>query len=255
MRLPRGYGQFCPVAKAAETLSERWTLLVVRELVTGSRRFSDLQRGIPLISPTMLSLRLRQLVDGGIAARLPVEGGRGNASWEYELTEMGRELGPLIHEMAVWGQRWALTELNREDLEPAYLMWACHKNMRPAALGEGRTLIQFEVTDGGSALRRWWILVDGDVELCLTHPGYAVDLTLWARCETLARICLGHVTPEAAVAAGAIRFEGSAELARSFPAWCPRSPIGDVPRPPGPAISLRPPGPPKRPARSSARRA
>jgi DNA-binding HxlR family transcriptional regulator len=222
----RGYGQFCPVAKAAEVLAERWTLLVVRELLAGSRRFSELRRGIPLISPTMLSRRLRELEDAGIITQI-------SPSRSYAVTPAGLELGPIIERLGVWGHRWATAELRREDTEPTYLMWAAHRCLRTEGLSAGRTVIAFELIDAPAGRRRWWLVAQGqEVDLCLTNPGLVEDVAVTVATQTLARVCLGHLSPEAALASGAVKLTGTPALARTFTAWCPRSNIADVPRPP-----------------------
>jgi DNA-binding HxlR family transcriptional regulator len=214
----KGYGQFCPVAKAAEVLGERWALLVVRELLLGSRRFSELRRGLPLISPTVLSQRLRELEEAGIVAR------GGPRASEYLLTPAGRELGPVVDRLGAWGQRWSIAGLRRHDLDPSYLMWAAYRTVRAGALPPGRFVIAFELMDAPAAKRRWWLVVeDGAVELCLRHPGGASDLTVSARTRALARLWLGQLAPEEAIASRLVVLEGDAALARSFPAWCPRS--------------------------------
>ena len=115
----RGYGQFCPVAKAAEILAERWTLLVLRDLLKGARHFNDLRRGLPLISPSVLAQRLKMLQEADIVRRVPASNGR---SWEYRPTRAGQELWPLIHEIGHWGQRWVRSRLTRNELHPGPLM-------------------------------------------------------------------------------------------------------------------------------------
>jgi DNA-binding HxlR family transcriptional regulator len=228
----RGYGQFCPVAKAAEVLCERWTLLVLRELLEGSRRFSELRRGLPQISPTMLSQRLRELEDSGLVLKRRVGGAPGAAAWEYHLSEAGRELGPIVDHLGAWGQRWAVAALRHVDFEPAYLMWAAYRTLRPDIFGPRRVVIAFELTDAPVSKRRWWLIVDdGEVDLCLKNPGFPVDLTVHGRTKTFALVCLGHVTPEEAVRSGSITFDGAPELARTFAAWCPRSTVADLARP------------------------
>ena len=216
----RGYGQLCPVAKAAEVLAERWTPIIVRELLNGSCRFNELRRGIPLISPGMLSQRLRALEDAGVIARHRVPGARGRSAFEYRLLPAGRDLRPLIDRLGRWGQRWA-TALRREDLDPAALMWAAHRCLR---VRRANAVIAFELIDAPASNRRWWMVVrDGQVELCLKNLGYTVDLTVSTKVRTLAEVWLGKLAAEAAVRAGAIRLEGAAALARTFAEWCPHS--------------------------------
>lgn len=218
----RGYGQLCPIAKAAEILAERWTPLIVRELLYGSRHFNELRRGIPLISPAMLSQRLRALEDAGIVERVSPA----RKATEYRLLAPGRALAPLIEQLALWGQRFAVQSLRREDLDAAYLMWALHRCLRVGALGRRDAVIRFELFDAPVAKRRWWLVVrDGEVDLCLKNPGFPVDVTVTANVSTLGSLWLGHLSPQAAVRSGAVSLEGAAPLVRTFPRWCPRSPL------------------------------
>jgi len=221
----RGYGQLCPVARAAELLAERWTPIIVRELLYGSRHFNELRRGIPLISPSMLSQRLRTLVDAGVIERCRIAGASGRSAWEYRLLPAGRDLGPLIEQFGLWGQRWATSGMRREDLDASSLMWAAHRCLRVDALRRAHAVLAFELLDAPANKRRWWIMVrDEQVELCVRNLGYAVDLTVSTRVRALADLLLGRLSPVAATRSGAIRLEGTAALARTFADWCPRSP-------------------------------
>ncbi|SRR6266540_886026 len=221
-----GYGQICPLAKAAEALCERWTLLILRELSFGSSRFGEIHRGVPMISPGMLSQRLKELEDAGVVVKRRAAGsGRpapGNVS--YELTAAGREVAQIMREMSAWGKRWAVAELRRDDMEPSYMMWLAHRTIRTAPLGDGRVVIAYELLDAPAGRRRWWLVVEpGNVDLCFKHPGFAVDLTVSTRLRPMAELLLGQFAPEAAVRSGAVRLEGTRALARAFAAWYPRS--------------------------------
>jgi len=223
----RGYGQFCPVAKAAEVLAERWTPLIVRELLAGSHRFSDLRRGLPLISPTVLSQRIKALQDADVLERRRGERAgaeaRADAGWEYHLTPAGEALRPIIDQLGAWGRRWIRQEIQREDLDPRFLMWAVRQKLDAGALPTRRLVLEFEFRDGPARQRRWWIVTQGgDVDLCLKHPGYPVDLTISSAVPTLARIYLRRLDPRAAVSAGLVRLQGTAALVRSFPRWYAR---------------------------------
>ena len=224
----KGYGQFCPVAKAAELVAERWMPLVLRELLAGSRHYGDLRRGIPLISPAMLSARLRELVDAGVVERTPTAPGR----WEYRLTEAGEELRPVIQAFGVWGQRWAQRELRSEQLDPELLVWVVRRRLNARDLGVSRAVLEFEFPEVALRHRRFWFLVEPDeVDLCLRHPGRAIDLSLCTSVRTLTRVFLGQIAPEAAVRSGDIVLEGARSLVRTFPRWCPRSPFAAHARP------------------------
>jgi DNA-binding HxlR family transcriptional regulator len=220
----KGYGQFCPVARASEVIAERWTPLVVRELLHGSTRFSQLRRGLPLISPTMLSQRLKTLEDAGLLHRRP--GAAPDAGWEYRLTDAGESLRPIIEQLGAWGQRWIQHEIRNEDLDPRFLMWAVHRHLDPDALPPGRVVLAFELRDGPIRLRRWWIMIcDGEVDLCLRNPGHPVDLTIAGARHTVARLYLGELDPCAAVASNDLILSGSPALARSFFRWYDRARI------------------------------
>jgi DNA-binding HxlR family transcriptional regulator len=220
----RGYGQFCPVSKAAEILAERWTLLVVRELLSGSRHFNELQRGIPLVSPTMLSERLRQLEAAGVIERHKGPGRSNRQTPEYRLTAAGQELAPVIEQLGIWGQRWAVDEIGRKDLEPAFLMWAMHRGLRPSVLGADLVVIAFDLMDAPANQRHWWLVIRNDqVDICLKHPGHHVAVTLTSKLGPLADVWLGHLRPETAVRAGSIKLAGEPQLVRRFREWCPQS--------------------------------
>jgi DNA-binding HxlR family transcriptional regulator len=219
------------VAKAAEIFAERWTPLVLRELLAGSQHFGQIQRGIPLISPTMLSKRLQELVGAGVIERRAAGGRQGADRWAYQLTGAGRELAPVIDQLGVWGQRWALQKLRREDLDPAHLIWAMHRRLDTAALGPGRVVIAFDLLDAPASRRHWWLVAsDGQVDVCLKHPGHAVDVTVASRMQALASVWLGHEQPRVAVSSGSIRLAGRPALIRAFQRWCPRSRLAHVAR-------------------------
>src|SRR5437868_12963224 len=147
------YHQFCPVAKAVELLDERWTLLIVRELVTGSERFNELRRGVPRMSPTLLSKRLSQLVRAGVIERL----GDGN-DVRYVLTPAGRELQPVVEALGIWGIRW-IGEIGDEDLDPKLLLWDMHRNVDYDAVRPGRPVVRFRFPVVRSATRDCWLVI------------------------------------------------------------------------------------------------
>ena len=175
----KGYGQFCPVAKAAEVFCERWTALIVRDLGAGSTRFSELQRGVPLMSRSMLSQRLQRLENEGVIERRPKDAGRG---WTYHLTPAGREFLPVVKALGVWGQRWSRRELADGEVDVSQLLWAMERFVRADAFGDRRTVVQFEFPDQPPNKRRWWFVNEaGEVHLCVKDPGFEVDLYLSAR--------------------------------------------------------------------------
>jgi DNA-binding HxlR family transcriptional regulator len=227
----QGYGQFCPVAKAAEIVAERWTPLVLRELLSGSRRFSDLHRGVPLMSRTLLAARLERLEDAGIVRSVPRPQGRGR---EYHLTAAGEELRPLVECLGEWGQRWARAELERGDLDPGLLMWDIHRGVNLDALPPERVVVRFEFR-GVPTTRRWprywWLVLERrEVDLCLKDPGYLVDIVVSTDLRALTRVWMGDVGLAETVRAGLIRLEGPRPLVRAFPTWLTLSSFAGVER-------------------------
>jgi DNA-binding HxlR family transcriptional regulator len=224
----KSYGQFCPVAKASELLAERWMPLVLRELLEGSRHYGQLRRGIPLISPAMLSTRLRELVDAGVVERTPDPAGRA----EYRLTEAGEELRPVIRALGIWGQRWAQRELKREQLDPELLVWVMRRRLDREQLGVPRAVLEVEFPEVPLKHRRFWFLVEpAGVDLCVKHPGRPVDLSVCTSVRTLTQVFLGQLDPASAVRSGDIVLAGSQTLAQTFSRWCPRSRFAEHARP------------------------
>ena len=227
MARKKGYGQFCPVAKAAEIVAERWTPLVVRELLCGSRRFNDIRKGVPLMSPSLLAQRLRELEDAGVIERGPSGTGSGA---EYRLTPAGEALRPVIENLGVWGQRWAQHTVEGGDLDPELLMWDVRRRVNVGALpAEQRTVIRFDIEGVPSKKSRWWLVVDrGEVDLCLKNPGYEVELQVSAHIRDLVDVWLGKAATKPAISAGALRLEGARPLVRSFPDWFALSSFADA---------------------------
>jgi DNA-binding HxlR family transcriptional regulator len=212
-----GYGQFCPIAKAAQVLAERWTPLVLRELICGSTRFNELRRGVPLMSSSLLAQRLRFLEQEGVVERRPAASGRG---FEYHLTGAGRELEPLIMMMGEWGARWVRSHLEPEDLDVTLLMWDMHRTVRPECFPARRVVVGFEFKDVPQNKRRWWLVSEGTAaDLCVTDPGYEVDLFLFADVRTMTAIWIGDVSLESALASGALEAHGPADLRRRLNSW------------------------------------
>ncbi len=211
MARPWSYGQFCPVAQAAEIIAERWTPLVLRELLLGSRRFNDLQRGVPLMPPATLAQRLKELQRSKL-----VEHREG----EYRLTAGGRALKPIVQALGQWGQQYAQRELGPRDLDAAFLMWDVRRWVVLRALPRRRVVIFFHFPEAPSGKRSWWLVVDrGQVDLCLKPPGYEIDLTVVSDVRTMMEVWQGSLGADGAVRSGRIRFEGTPELSRSFVKW------------------------------------
>lgn len=212
-----GYGQFCPVAKACEALGERWTVLVVRELLAGSRRYNDIKRGLTLISPTVLSQRLANLQARGIVARrLSAD----RKSWEYHLTDAGRELAPIVMALGQWGARWVRSQMSREDLDVELLMWDIRRTIDVQDLPAGRLVLHVEFTDLAKRFRRWWLVADGrEVDVCVEDPGRDVDVTFRTDLKTLTQVWLGDVSLRTAQATGRLQVNGAASYTRHLSKW------------------------------------
>lgn len=223
----KGYGQFCPVAKASEIIGERWTPLVLRELLCGSRHFNDLRRGVPLMSQSLLSQRLKALQRAGIIERVQEDGRAA-----YTLTRAGEELRPLIEGLGHWGQRWAPSLLEDEDLDAGLLMWDIKRNVDAGWFHEQRTVIAFDFTDVEGCEGAYWLVGSrGEVELCMKDPGFPVDLYVTSDLRTLTSVWLGRYDVGEAVAREDIELHGDRQLATSFRSWFTLSPMAKVERP------------------------
>ncbi len=214
-----GYGQFCPVAKAAEVVCQRWTPLILRELLLGSRRFNEIRRGVPTCSPALLSKRLRELQAAGVVTRDP----HGST---YELTESGHALYPLIQGLGEWGQRWARSDYGADELDPGLLLWDVRRFLQPGALGEGRVVVQFSFASVPASRRFYWVVLDArDVDLCITDPGHPVDVVIEAELRALTRVWMGDDRFLDAQRQGHITVRGPRDLARKIPEWFGQHPV------------------------------
>ncbi len=220
------YGQYCPIAKALELLAERWTLLIVRELLMGSRHFNDLRRGMPLIAPSVMSQRLKVLVDHGIVVREAEPNGR---AYDYHLTAAGEELRPLIDQLGTWGQRWSRSRMAEHDLDASLLMWDIRRNVKTQVL-PAQAVLFFEFPDAKKGMKHWWLVVrDGEVDLCLEDPGGEVDVTLVASLRTMTQIWMGDISLAQARVRGLLKVTGASALVRSLGKWLGPSPFAHVP--------------------------
>ena len=214
------YGQYCPVAKAVEVLGERWTLLVLRELLQGSRRFNELQRGLAKMSPSLLTKRLKELEAAGLILRLPVSGQK---SFEYELTQAGRELNPVIMELARWGLKWTRDSLERDELDIDLLMLDMQRNVNRALLPMSKVVVQFHFTDQ-TEFANWWLIFDHrEVDVCSIDPGVDADIYLNGALEDFIRYWIGDFNWEFARRERRILMRGHSALLREFPKWLSRS--------------------------------
>ncbi len=213
----KGYGQFCPIAKACEALGERWTMLLIRELLCGSRRYNDFKRGLPLISPTMLSQRLSTLLERGLIER---KRSNDQKSWEYHLTQAGRELEPIVMGLGEWGARWVRSQMSKNDLSVELLMWDMRRTINCAALPQRRIVLHFEFKDLDKKFNNWWMLAENNVvDLCIDDPGFDSDVTFVSDLRTMTQLWLGDTTLSGARSSGKLDVSGSSTLTRNIPKW------------------------------------
>lgn len=231
MARSKGYGQYCPIARAAEILTERWVPLIVRELNCGSTRYNQLQAGVPRMSSALLSARLKELEFSGIVERKPASNGRG---FEYHITEAGRALFPILESMGVWAQQWMREDLVAdENLDPDLLMWDIRRtvseNENPVP---GRFITQFQFSGVPVNRRRYWLMFDnGDVDLCIKDPGFEPDLFVSAHIRDIIKVWLGHVTLAHALRDSTISLDGGRDDVRKFRDWFSLSLFAPAARP------------------------
>jgi DNA-binding HxlR family transcriptional regulator len=218
MEKDAGYGQFCPVAMAAELVCTRWTPLVLRELMAGSTHFNDLRKGVPRMSPALLSKRLKDLEQAGIVERRSDPAGGGH---DYHLTQAGRDLRPVVETLGVWGQRWLETRVSLRNLDPSLLMWDMRRNLDPTPMPARRSTIQFLYPELQPSRRNWWLVVEPGVgtDLCGTDPGFEVDLYVETDLRTMTGIWMGLATVEQEVGAERMRLTGDRGLRQAMQRW------------------------------------
>lgn len=227
------YGQFCPVAKASELLGERWTLLILRELLLGSHRYSEFQRALSRISPSLLNKRLQQLQAAGIVIRKAQPGRKGH---EYFLTPAGKELAPIVETLAVWGMRWARGQLSDDELDVEFLMWDIQRRLQLDKLPDGETVFCF-IFDDLQRHKNWWLVVHrGEVDLCTENPGKDVDLYLSSTLRDLVQVWNGDIDIAVAQDQDLLRTQGDVRLAKSLSEWLGICKYADV-RPGDPALT------------------
>jgi DNA-binding HxlR family transcriptional regulator len=221
------YGQYCPLALAAELLCERWTLLIVSRLIDGCTQFNAIHRGVPRISPSLLSKRLDELERAGLVTRSAAHRG---APRIYTLTQAGRDLDPVIELLAVWGQHWG-RDMANDDLDPAFLVWSMHLRMDAARMPPKRTVLEFEFSGIQRELRRFWLVSEhGTIDMCLKHPGYEIDLQIRSDLRLFIEAWRGIRDLRKEIAAGRIRLIGPARLCKEFPQWLRLSSLAPYPR-------------------------
>ena len=209
------YGQFCPLAQAAQLLCERWTLLVVREMVAGSTRFNEIRKGVPKMSPSLFSSRLKQLVAAGV-----VEKSGGRASHIYNLTPAGLELRPVVELLGAWGHRWAPSKLNKIDLDAGLLMWDMRRTVDPAIFPKRRIVVQFEYSDAPKEARNWWLVAEkGEIDLCLNDQGFDVDIMIKCSLKAMTEVWVCQKRFRDAVKNGDIEVMGDSKLVNKLQDW------------------------------------
>lgn len=214
----KSYGQYCPIARAAEVFAERWTPIIVRNIALGCHTFTEILEGAPGLSRSLLVDRLRTLERSGIVVAEPNARGRGSV---YAFTEAGEELAEVCRTLGAWGERWM--SLEREHLDPVTVLWAKTRTWDVAKLPQPRVVIRFDLED---YRQRLWILVQpGGAELCAQPPGFEEDLVVETDCEALAHWHLGRLSYAAALRSGRVRVRGPRALVRSLPGWLPLSPF------------------------------
>ncbi|KQW45126.1 HxlR family transcriptional regulator [Nocardioides sp. Root1257] len=220
------YGDFCPVQMAAEVVADRWTPMIIRELVLGNTRFNDIARGLPGISRSLLVQRLRHLEKNGVLETWPSPTGRGN---EYHLTPAGRDLERVIDSFGRWAIEWLFDDMRPQDVPPTTLMWWMHRRVDPARFPPHRTVIEWRHT--GPAVQVIWLVLDRqEVSVCMVHPGFDVDVVVSATTDTFADVFQGYCTWQEAVADGRIEAAGPPRLLSALPRWFLWSPWSQVTR-------------------------
>jgi len=220
------YLQFCPIAKASELLCEKWTLLIIRELLMGGKRFNDFQRGMAAISPTMLTKRLNELTSAGIVIRKKIPNQRG---YEYFLTEQGKELAPIIHSIGDWGMRWTRGQITDAELDIELLMLYLERSIQPGKLPDSSTTICFNFTDR-SHLAKWWLMVDDNrVDICTTDPGKEVDVWFNTDLRTMIEIWMGDISYKNAIRQQKLKVLGPSSLTSNVTSWMSNSNFADIP--------------------------
>ncbi len=219
-----GYGQYCPLAKGAEVFAERWTPLILRELLRGSSSFNDMHRGVPRMSRTLLASRLRKLELCGVLIRRDARRGR-----EYRLTEAGRALGPVVTQLGTWGQRWYRSHFGAGELDVGVLMWDMRCTVDQLRFPKARTVVQFTFVGAKPGEREWWLVnEDGEVDLCPVDPELGVDLLVTTDLRTMTRVWMGEESVEFARRTRQLELAGPRELRQRFAAWLHRSPYAAI---------------------------
>jgi DNA-binding HxlR family transcriptional regulator len=213
--MDESYGQFCTVARGAEALCERWTPLVVRELLCGSKRFNELHRGVPRMSTNLLAQRLRHLEEIGVVHRTAT-----GKVWEYSLTDAGEELRPIIMALGHWGARWIGSRLRDDQLDAGLLMWDVRRFVRIETFPSRPVVIQFKFRDARSGEQEWWLVVEeGVADLCRDDPGRELTLVVDSSVRALTEVWAGDRTPKEVLESRELRVDGAMKDAENLWRW------------------------------------
>ena len=218
-------GSLCPAMASADILGDKWTLLLLREMFLGTTRFGGFQKAIPRMSPSILSKRLKTLEAAEIIVRKP---SATMQAVEYRLTRSGRELGPIVESMAIWGMRWRKRSIAAQDCDVGGFMWDFHRTLKTQGLPDGETVILVQISDRID-LNTWWVIANGDaVDLCPDDPGHDVDIYLTAPLATLVALWLGDISVKDATDARSAFIDGDRHLINSAQDWMAQSPLVGV---------------------------
>lgn len=217
------YGNYCPIAIATDVIADRWTPLILRELVLGNTRFNDIARGLPGISRSLLVQRLKHLERKGVIETWPLPNGRGS---EYHLTPAGKDLEPVLIVMGRWSVAWMYSNLDTTDVDAVTLMWWMHRRVDVSRLPHDRVVIQFDHT-APKRCSFWIVIEQGAASVCLHDPGYEVDAAVTCTTPALGRVFSGVDTWREAVDAGDLQVTGPRALVAAMPRWFLWSPWAD----------------------------
>ena len=219
------YYQFCPIAKAAEILCEKWVILILRELMMGSTRFGQLRHGLPKISPSILSKRLKMLEEQGIILRSKKSG---NSGYEYHLTESGEELRSIVLGFGTWGHKRAKNKISSEDLDAGFLLWDMRRRLKVEYFKDKKFVIHIEFSEQSNRDRYWWMVIDNnEIDLCFEDTGHEPDITIITTLETMTNIWLGYEKLETMMRNGQMKIFGSKEHISNVSQWIGKSTFSD----------------------------
>jgi DNA-binding HxlR family transcriptional regulator len=220
------YGQFCPIAKASEIIGEKWTILLIRELLMGARRFNELQRGLSLISPTILTKRLNSLVEHGLVIKKKISGQQG---YEYFPTEPCKQLLPILKSLGDWGMRWARDTMTESDYDVQLLMLYLQRSVQTDKLIGNETVIRFRFTDIKD-LSDWWLVArENEVDVCVKDPGKDVDVYFTCPVKTMVDVWMGDLSYRKAISEDKLKVVGPNALTRNMFSWMHPSIYADLP--------------------------